>query len=134
MQCRLPQKIVIPKGPWITIVISGAENNSAVQNYVAEYSSKELSNNTVHLGDKTIKAPLSRLDQFRVSVGSRYGYRVTINGKVHQESKGSGGSSMSSFYFYLIGEIKNLTFSTITVTFEYTDYTTYRSTVDIVTS
>ena len=134
MQCRLPQKIVIPKGPWITIVISGAENNSAVQNYVAEYSSKGLSNNTVHLGDKTIKAPFSRLDQFRVSVGSRYGYRITINGKVYRESEGSGGSSMSSLYFYLIGEIRNLTFSTITVTFEYTDYTTYRATANIVTS
>lgn len=134
MQCRLPQKIVIPKGPWITIVISGAENNSAVQNYVAEYSSQSGVNNTTHLGDKTIKASLSRLDRFKVSVGSRYGYRATINRKVYKESSGSHGDSMSSVFFGLLSEIKNLTFSTITITFEYTNDTVYAARVNIVTS
>ena len=134
MQCRLPQKIVTPEGPWITIVISGGAKNSNVHNYVAEYSSKELANNTVHLGDETIKAPLSRLDQFKVSVGSKYGYRATVNGKVVYENECSADSSISSIFFGLTGQIKNLTFSTITVTFEYTNDTTYKARVNIVTS
>ena len=134
MQCRLPQKIVTPEGPWITIVISGAARNKDVGNYVVEYSSLGLVNNTRHLGDKTIKTPLSRLNQFKVSVGSRYGYRVTVNGKVYDESEGSGGSSMSSILFNLSREIKNLTFSTVTITFEYTDDTTYAAKANIVTS
>ena len=134
MQCRLPQKIVIPEGPWITIVILGAESNSDVENSVFEYSSKGLVNSTEHLGDKTIKAPRSRLDQFKISVGSRYGYRATINGKVYKESRGSHGDSMSSVFFGLLSEIKNLTFSTITITFEYTNDTVYAARVNIVTS
>lgn len=134
MQCRLPQKIVTPEGPWITIVISGAVKNSDVDNYIAEYSSLGLVNYTRHLGDKTIKAPRSRLDQFQVSVGSRYGYRATVNGKVYEESEGSGGSSTSSFSFYLSRKIENLTFSTVTVTFTYSESATYRATVNIVTS
>lgn len=135
MQCRLPQKIVTPEGPWITIVISGAARNSAVDNYVTEYSSKNGTNNTVHLGDKTIKIARSRLTRFGISVGSRYGYRLTVNGTVETESEGSGGSSMSSiFYPSIEGLVRKLTFSTITVTFEYTDYTTYRARANIVTS
>lgn len=134
MQCRLPQKIVTPEGPWITIVISGAAKNSAVDNRIVEYSSLELTNYTTHLGDKIIKAPLSRLNLFKISVGSRYGWRITLNGEMYDESEGSGGSSMSSIFTSLKGIVKNLTFSTITVTFEYTDYSTYRARANIVTS
>lgn len=135
MQCRLPQKIVTPEGPWITIVISGAAINSAVDNYVIEYSSQSGTNNTEHLGDKTIKIARSRLTRFGISVGSRYGYRLTVNGKVEKESEGSGGSSMSSiFYPSIEGLVRKLTFSTITITFTYTDDATYRSRANIVTS
>lgn len=134
MQCRLPQKIVTPEGPWITIVISGAARNKDVDNYVDEYSSLELVNNTEHLGNKTIKTPLSRLNQFKVSVGSRYGWRITLNGKVCDEDEGNGGNSMSGGLYGLSGIVKNLTFSTITITFEYTDDTTYAAKANIVTS
>lgn len=134
MQCRLPQKIVTPEGPWITIVISGAAKNSLVDNYIVEYSSQDGDNNTKHLGNKTIRAPLSRLPRFRLSVGSHYGWRITLNGSVRDEDEGNGGNSMSSGLYPLQGLIKNLTFSTITITFEYTDDTTYAAKANIVTS
>lgn len=134
MQCRLPQKIVTPEGPWITIVITGAARDSTVNNYIAEYSSLGLGNYTRHLGDKTIKAPLSRLDQFRVHVGSSYGWRLTLNGSVYDEDEGSGGSSMSSISAPLTGILRNLTFSTVTIAFDTTDYTKYMTRANITTS
>lgn len=118
------------------MVISGAAKNSVVNNYIVEYSSLGLVNSTLHLGNKTIKAPLSRLNQnqFKISVGSRYGWRLTLNGSVYDESEGSGGSSMSSILVSLADILRNPTFSTVTIAFEYTDYTTYRSRANITTS